>query len=148
MNSLAPEWEQFLQDIIEDGLLLRVGGTLTFSHLSFQEFLASRDLRDHMGLRPKQALGWYLNGDDWWKETLAFYLTLLDRPGEADEWLLKRALACNSPAPDLESRVQHLRRAIRVAFPSYTETASCESLYRDVAHKARKYGLRGVEPMG
>jgi len=142
MNSLAPKWERFLQDIVEDGLLLRIGGSLTFSHLSFQEFLASRDLRDHMGHRPKQALGWYLSGDDWWKETLAFYVTLLDRPGEADEWLLKRAILCTSPAPDLEPRVEHLRRAIKVAFPAYIETASCESLSRDVAHKARKFGAQ------
>lgn len=140
LNSLVPEWEQLLQDIIEDGLVLRVGGSLTFSHLSFQEFLASRDLRDHMGHRPKQALGWYLNGDDWWKETLAFYVTLFDRPAEVDEWLLQRAIACISPAPDLEARVQYLRRAIRVAFPSYTESIACETLSREVARKARKYG--------
>ncbi|HEY0794170.1 MAG TPA: hypothetical protein VGD64_00160 [Acidisarcina sp.] len=140
MNTLLPQWKRFMQDIIEDGLLLRVGRTLTFSHLSFQEFLASRDLRDHMGRRPKQALGWYINGDDWWKETLAFYVSLLDRPGEVDEWLLQRAMASTSAAPDLEARVQYLRRAIKVAFPSYTETTACESLYREVSRKARKFG--------
>lgn len=145
MNSLVPEWERLLQEVTEDGLLLRVGGALTFSHLSFQEFLASRDLRDHMGNRPKQALSWYLSGDDWWKETLAFYLTLLDRPGEADEWLLRRALACNSPAADLESRVLYLRRAIKMAFPPYAETSSCQGLYENVVQKARKFGISGAE---
>jgi hypothetical protein len=81
-------------------------------------------------------------------ETLAFYVTLLDRPGEADEWLLQRAIACTSPAPDLESRVQHLRRSIKVAFPSYTETPSCENLSLAVAHKARKYGSGNAESAG
>jgi len=140
MNAIAPEWEQFLQDTIEDGLLQRISGILTYSHLSFQEFLASRDLRDHMGQRPKQALGWYLKGDDWWKETLAFYVTLLDRPGEVDEWLLKRALASSTTVPDLEDRVQYLRRAIKSAFPAYNETSACTGLLSELSHKALKYG--------
>jgi hypothetical protein len=145
MNSIAPEWEQFLQDTIEDGLLQRVGSTLTFSHLSFQEFLASRDLRDHMGQRPKQALGWYLKGDDWWKEALAFYVTLLDRPGEADEWLLKRAIATSTIVPDLEDRVQYLRRALKAAFPAYHETAVCTALLGDLTRKAQKYGATHIQ---
>jgi hypothetical protein len=145
MNSIVPEWEQFLQDTIEDGLLLRIGETLTFSHLSFQEFLASRDLRDHMGHRPKQALGWYLKGDDWWREALAFYMILLDRPGEADEWLLKRAIATSTTVTDLENRVQYLRRALKAAFPAYHETAACTALLKDLKNKARKYGAPHIE---
>jgi hypothetical protein len=99
------DWEQFLQDVVEDGLLVRVGTALTFSHLSFQEFLAARDSRDHMGNRPRQALSWYFNGRDCWREVLAFYVTLSDRPGETDEWLIKRAIASSTtvaavrPAP-------------------------------------------------
>ncbi len=145
LNSLTSDWDRLLQEIIEDGLLIRAGGSLTFSHLSFQEFLAARDLRDHMGQRPKQALGWYLKGDDWWKETLAFYVTLLDRPGEVDEWLIKRALNCSSPAPDLEGRVQNLRRSIKAGFPSYVQTAACETMYQSMARKARKYSFDGIE---
>jgi hypothetical protein len=145
MNSIAPDWEQFLQDIVEDGLLLRAGGVLTFNHLSFQEFLASRDLRDHMGNRPKQALGWYFKGDDWWRESLAFYVTLLDRPGEADEWLLKRAIASNTTVPDLEDRVRYLRRALKAAFPAYKETVGCENLLHELVRKARKFGKNDGE---
>jgi hypothetical protein len=140
MNAIAPDWEQFLQDTIEDGLLLRIGGVLTFSHLSFQEFLAARDLRDHMGQRPKQALGWYLKGDDWWKEVLAFYVTLFDRPAEADEWLLKRAIATSTTVPDLGDRVEYLRRALKAAFPAYNESSACITLLSELSRKAQKYG--------
>jgi hypothetical protein len=140
ISSVSPDWEQLMQDIIEDGLLVRTGGMLTFSHLSFQEFLASRDLRDHMGTRPKQTLSWYLNGDDWWREVLAFYVTLLDRPGEADEWMIKRAIASTAIVPDLEDRVRYLRQALQAAFPAYKPTAGTEVLYEDLIRKARRYG--------
>jgi hypothetical protein len=92
LAGLTDFWDDLLEEIVEDGLLVRAGNELTLSHQSFQEFLAARDLRDHMGNRPKQALGWYLTGNDWWKEVLAFYMTLSDRPADTDEWVVDRTL--------------------------------------------------------
>jgi hypothetical protein len=144
ISARVSDWEEFLEDIVEDGLLVRVGTALTFSHLSFQEFLAARDLRDHMGSRPKQALSWYLNGKDWWREVLAFYVTLSDRPGETDEWLLKRAIASSTPVADLEARVQQLRSALKAAFPAYNETSATAQLFGDLKLKAQKLGQKTV----
>jgi hypothetical protein len=144
IRGLASDWEQFLQDIVEDGLLVRVGTDLTFSHLSFQEFLTARDLRDHMGHRPKQTLSWYLNGRDWWREVLSFYITLSDRPAETDEWLIERALKSTSAVTDLEERVQTLRSALKAAFPAYEDTSSATILLSQLKSKAQRLGQKGL----
>jgi hypothetical protein len=135
LSFLSREWEPFMQEIIEDGLLVRVGKALTFAHHSFQEFLTARDLRDHQGTRPKQALGWYFNGKDWWRESLAFYVTLLDRPGDTDEWVIKRALVSTATSPDLKDRVIYLRECIQAAFPAYEETIGARTLSADLDKK-------------
>ena len=145
---ISSDWEQFLQDVVEDGLLVRVGTALTFSHLSFQEFLAARDLRDPMGTRPKQALSWYFNGNDWWREVLSFYVTLSDRPGEIDEWLIKRAIASSTTVSDLEARVQHLRDALKAAFPAYNETSAVGQLFGDLRSKAQRLGQKSSADSG
>ncbi len=144
ISFLSPDWDQFLQEIIEDGLLVRVGTALTFAHLSFQEFLAARDLRDHQGNRPRQALSWYLNGKDWWRETLAFYVTLLDRPGDTDEWLIDRALASATTATDLKNRVSYLRKSIQSAFPAYKETSGARTLLDRLERKAGRRTIATV----
>jgi hypothetical protein len=72
-----------------------------------------------MGNRPKQALSWYYNGQDWWREVLAFYVTLTDRPGDMDEWLIERAIASSTTVVDLGERVHYLRKALSTAFPAY-----------------------------
>ena len=116
-------------------MLVRLGPALTFAHLSFQEFLTARDLRDPQGTRPKQALGWYLNGQDWWKESLAFYATLSDRPGDTDEWIIKRALESNATSADLKWRVNYLRNAIKMAFPAYQEASGARTLFEKLERK-------------
>jgi hypothetical protein len=137
LSFLEPDWQAFLQEIIEDGLLVRVGSLLLFAHLSFQEFLAAKDLQDPQGQRPKQTLSWYLNGKDWWKEVLGFYVTLTDRPGDTDEWVLDRALISTSSAPDLVDRVSWLRTAIQSAFPSYQETIAAKQLWERLLTKTK-----------
>jgi hypothetical protein len=132
----SPNSDGFLQEVIEDGLLVRTSGVLTFSHLSFQEFLAARDLSDHSGTRARQTLSWYLKGDDWWREVLGFYVTLSERPGDTDEWLLKRALESTTGSPDLLERVQYLRQHIKEAFPAYQEARGAMSLIERFRLKA------------
>jgi predicted NACHT family NTPase len=144
LSFLVPDWDELLGEIVEDGLLVRVGTALTFTHLSFQEFLAARDLRDHMGNRPKQALGWFLNGGDWWREVLAFYVTLLDRPADTDEWLIARALASTSTMPDLVERVAYLRAAVQAAFPAYKETSGSRREFGRLESRAAARKREGV----
>ena len=136
--------DQLLQEIVEDGLLVRVGTALTFSHLSFQEFLSARDLQDPMGNRPKQALGWYYHGEDWWREVLAFYVTLSDRPEEMDEWLISRAIKSTTTVVDLEERVHYLRKSLLAAFPAYKNTPGVDRLYGQLQRKARKFAGTGA----
>ena len=133
-----PDSDELLEEIIEDGLLVRVGTALTFSHLSFQEFLAARDLNDPMGNRPKLALSWYYNGQDWWREVLAFFVTLTDRPGDMDEWLINRAIASSTTVVDLGERLHYLRKALSTAFPAYKRTPTVDELYQKLRRKARK----------
>ena len=134
-----PDAHLLLQEIIEDGLLLRVGTALTFSHLSFQEFLAARDLQDPTGNRPKRSLSWYYNGQDWWREVLAFYVTLTDRPADMDEWLIVRAIASTTTVVDLGERVHYLRKALSAAFPAYKHTPTVDQLYEKLQRKATKH---------
>ncbi|HEV2577745.1 MAG TPA: NACHT domain-containing protein [Acidobacteriaceae bacterium] len=87
-----PNWRVLLSEVLEDSLLTRVGGELTFSHLSFQEYLAARDLGDPSGNRQKNALRAYLRGDDWWAEVLSFYIASSSRPLEMKKWAEAEAL--------------------------------------------------------
>ncbi len=100
-----------------------------------------------MGNRPKQALSWYFNGKDWWREVLAFYVTLSDRPGETDEWLIKRAIASSTTVADLDTRVQHLRGVLNAAFPAYNETSAVGQLYGELKSKAQRLGQRNLPAM-
>src|SRR6202012_874365 len=54
-----------LQEILEAGLLARMGVSYSFSHLSFQEFFAARDLLGPSPLRATEILSRYLRGEDW-----------------------------------------------------------------------------------
>ena len=66
---LTPSFERLLSEQLEDGLLQRTGAELVFSHLSFQEFLASREFADPSGDRSNILLADFLRGDDWWQYT-------------------------------------------------------------------------------
>lgn len=84
---LQHRMEEVLSELVVDGLLVPTGSVLSFPHLSFQEFLAAKDL---MGLRPERAnqrLDTFLKGDDWWREVLSFYVSFHDKPGEMEEWI-------------------------------------------------------------
>lgn len=141
--SFMPDCDQLLQEIVEDGLLIRIGTDFTFSHLSFQEFLAGKDLHDPTGNRSTYAMNHYFNGEDWWREPLAFYVTMSDRPAEIDEWILKRALLSKSTVVDLASRAEYLRKAVVSSYPAYKPSADAGRLSVQVARKAKN--LSGKE---
>ncbi len=127
-------WEALLSEIVEDGLLTRVGTNLAFSHLSFQEFLAARDLQSLSGHRAKQALRWYLAGNDWWREVLVFYVSLADRPEETDHWIADNARRASINAAgaeavdDLIARAEFLQQALRSTFPAYKPSGQNENM--------------------
>src|SRR6185437_766862 len=96
MPQLAPKQTLMLNELVEDGLLVPVGEHHIFAHLSFQEFLAAKDLVQPTGKRATAALSRYLNGNDWWKGVVGFYVEMMSRPEEAIAWINETAEAAYS----------------------------------------------------
>jgi predicted NACHT family NTPase len=116
---LANRWESVLSDILQDGLLIQNGAAFIFRHLSFQEYLSAVDLADPTNNRKDQTLGWYFQGDDWWREVLTFYIGISKKPGEVSQWLdAGAAKAKRKGSPGVE-RLAQLRRALTDAFPAF-----------------------------
>jgi hypothetical protein len=108
-------WRSMLDEILEDSLVSRLGEKLVFSHLSFQEYLAARDLVDPTGRRQIQALRSYLEGSDWWAEVLAFYLSNSPRSDEMEAWVTREANKNRGAAQDRGRRREFLTESIRSA---------------------------------
>lgn len=82
-------YEQMLSEFIQGGILIKSGTTFTFKHLSFQEYLAAKDIQgDPSGRKSKQVLQWFLQGDEWWFQPLSFYCGMLGTPQETERWIL------------------------------------------------------------
>jgi 5'-methylthioadenosine/S-adenosylhomocysteine nucleosidase len=84
VESLAMSWPQLIDEVVDDGLLVREPAQeYAFFHLSFQEFLAAQDL---VGGREEtlqtKVIREYLLGDLWWRETLQFCIELDDNGGK------------------------------------------------------------------
>lgn len=118
---LKAQWELVLGDVLQDGLVVQNGSTFAFRHLSFQEYLAARDLADPTNHKQDQTLGWYLQGEDWWREVLTFYIGLSNKPLEVSRWLDSVAAKTQARgAKDIPQRLAIMRRAIEDAFPNFT----------------------------
>ena len=117
---LKSQWELVLGDILQDGLVVQNGSTFAFRHLSFQEYLAARDLADPTNHKQDQTLGWYFQGEDWWREVLTFYIGLSNKPLEVSRWLDSVAAKIQARgAKDTSQRLATMRRAIEDAFPNF-----------------------------
>jgi hypothetical protein len=55
------QWEFLRDEAIQDGLLVSEGRNLKFAHLSFQEFLAAKHLRNTEERKINQVLKWYVS---------------------------------------------------------------------------------------
>jgi hypothetical protein len=141
MASLLEQWRDVLDEILEDGLLIRVGSdSLAFSHLSFQEYLAASELTDPNGDRQQQTLKRYLSGDDWWREVLAFYMGMSRRPDETEAWLRKTAIDMPSASRvhDLSQRFNFLLDALASSWPAWTPKERPPTLTRTYVEPAEK----------
>jgi len=114
LGELVKQWKELLDELLEDGLLLRGGKTLSFSHLSFQEYLAACDLLDPSGNRQLHALRCFLQGDNWWREVLSFYIESSARPDECEQWVLRTMskLSAKMMPFDIQNRLDFLKRCI------------------------------------
>ena len=111
----------FLDEVLQDGLLVRSGSLLMFCHLSFQEYMAGRALQaDPNGRKAKNAVSWFLRGDDWWKEPVAFYLGSAESPREAQSWLngvIRRVAERSGTGRDFSRRAEFLSDTLAESFP-------------------------------
>ena len=123
LHGFAGQWNQLLDEILEDGLLIRLGGKLIFSHLSFQEYLTSRYLAEPGGQKATSVLRLYLRGSNWWKEVLAFYVGMYSGPQEVERWLrkIRDAVSVNLnqfEQAELEERYSYLTASIKAVYPA------------------------------
>ena len=126
LSGLSEHANDLMGEMLQDGLIVRTGTGVRFSHLSFQEFMAAEYLRDPDNDRAKLALRKFFSGDDWWKEVLIYYVTNISQPSEMEDWLIKRAQTFAQTASsesflsgEVDARLNLLRRALTDAFPAY-----------------------------
>jgi predicted NACHT family NTPase len=138
MNSVMPlnitRFPEMLAELVEDGLIVKSGNTYYFSHLSFQEYLASKDLSDPTGRRPSQVLEWFLLGNGWWKEVLLFYISGTP-PRDSELWIRKTADSFVSARPesytDIATKFAFLMEYLTTVFSGYRpETTSLPRRHR------------------
>jgi hypothetical protein len=147
LAGLEDFWDELLDELLQDGLIVSTGGGLRFSHLSFQEFLASEHLNEPTGERLKVPLKEFLQGDDWWREVIAFYITRFGTPSDTEEWLVRRSrdVAKTSDAlwvrkGALDQRLAWLRSCLREAFPTFRSQYPEDGIVEDAAHHRSKMG--------
>jgi DNA phosphorothioation-dependent restriction protein DptG len=120
-TSLLNEAENVLNDLLQDGLITKAGSKLAFAHLSFQEYLAAKDLFDPTGQKVTQALKWFLSGDDWWREVLGFYVGLSTKPREIEDWVFNSAksLGRTQATGTFDQPISFLLKLLETYFPGF-----------------------------
>lgn len=116
LDSRSPD---LLDEILHDGLLVPVANGYAFAHLSFQEYLAAKDLLEPRATRAAEALGRYLRGSDWWKEVLSFYVAISGQPKEMELFVRAEALKVARKSSDrhILVRTVGLLKEIAIAYP-------------------------------
>jgi hypothetical protein len=115
--SLMTMWKELLDEILQDGLLIASGTFFSFAHLSIQEFLAAANLAgDPNNDRRSHILGEFLRGNNWWRETLMFYLELSSNTKELSEWI-SDAAGKTGNRDMAESQARALLLHMRTSFP-------------------------------
>lgn len=117
--ALLEQWRNILDEILEDGLLIRIGKNLAFSHLSFQEYLVATDLSDPTGNRQQHVLRSFLTGEDWWREVLSFFMGMSTRPDETETWIRRTLEKLTHRTYDLPHRFDFLILRLKEAWPGW-----------------------------
>lgn len=130
MPAMLAVASEFLSEVIQDGILVRVGRQLIFAHLSFQEYLAAQYLTsDPTGARPNHALRSLLQGEDWWKDVVEFYIISRDDPATVEDWIKRIASKVrqkqgssdreHGERSDLSLRLDALASSLQETFSGY-----------------------------
>lgn len=123
-ESLGGNAEPLLSEFVEDGVLIPTGReTYTFPHLSFQEYLAARDVADPIGAEASSCLTGFLEGDEWWREVAYFLIGMSSRPRKIEGWIVTHSerakKAGRTDIPGIEARTRQLFDQLLLIFPDY-----------------------------
>ena len=119
VQGLQDQVDALLTELVQDSLVVPVGSAYIFSHLSYQEFLAAKNLLQPSEHRVKRALADFLAGDDWWRDVLVFYIGLLGQPKEIEELVHRGVSSYLSKNKDygVVSRAHYLLEAMMSMIP-------------------------------
>jgi predicted NACHT family NTPase len=119
LPALRERSEKLLEETIQDGLLIPTGITFAFAHLSFQEYLTAKSLFEPNSGKAAQVFRSFLNGDDWWREVVTFYIALSPDPKDVEHFVRRMAEKVRSKtARDVvRSRADFLLETLMMCFP-------------------------------
>jgi predicted NACHT family NTPase len=114
-SHISHDSDALLEEVLRDGIITRSGPELHFCHLSIQEFLTAKfRLGDPSRKGLTASLRRFLDGEDWWREVLRFYIGLSDNPQAVQKWL-----DSNVATSDV-LRCDFLYDALAEAFPHFS----------------------------
>jgi len=119
LPTMAAQSATLLRELLQDGLLVQIGASFAFSHLSFQEYLAAKDLLEPTGRKVTTAIGDFLRGQTWWKDVLTFYVALSSQPRAIEGFIRDnvRKIAGRTFDPQILVRARMLLEEVASAFP-------------------------------
>jgi hypothetical protein len=119
LPSLYGQSPILMREILQDGLLVQVGTSLAFSHLSFQEYLAAKNLLEPTGRKVTAAMSEFLRGQTWWRDVLAFYVAMSSQPREVENFIREnvKKIAGRTFDPQIVPRAQYLLEELSIAYP-------------------------------
>jgi predicted NACHT family NTPase len=112
-----------IDELLIDGLLRRSGQLMQFAHMSFQEFLAAKELaQGSLKNRIDSILTQYLYGDDWWREVLLFVIGLASDPESVADWIHQQFTDAGVEGHQARVREKQLLGELEKLFPGIVAT--------------------------
>lgn len=119
LPGLREQWQRILEETVHDGVLIPMGLNYAFAHLSFQEYLAAKELFEPTGRKAVLAFKSFLEGDEWWREVAMFYIGLSNDPQEIEGFIRKSARTVISKTANgaVKTRAEYLLEGLIMSFP-------------------------------
>jgi predicted NACHT family NTPase len=96
---------------------------MQFAHMSFQEFLAAKELaQGSLKNRIDSILTQYLYGDDWWREVLLFVIGLASDPESVADWIHQQFTDAGVEGHQARVREKQLLGELEKLFPGIVAT--------------------------
>jgi hypothetical protein len=106
-----------LDELTADGVIHRSGEEFEFRHLSLQEYLAALEIfSDPSKQSANGCLVSFLEGDQWWRDVVEFYVLLIRNPVAAVRWIVAQMKASKLNDSTAVGNCDHLKRLVRQGF--------------------------------